>query len=148
MTHLGRVRIEVYESVIQPGLVDIALPRVTRTTLRVMNRAMVRTPVDTGNLRNSHHMAVQVEPWLIRGRVWNTCEYAAPVHEGRRAVTIRPVHRRALAFTWRGQFMLRRVVHQPPRRGRPWLREALREVAEVDGYRMTRGGKYGPPATA
>lgn len=147
MTRIGRVRIEVYESVIEPGLARIALPRVTRTTVRTLNRAMVRTPVDTGNLRNSHHMAVAVESWLIRGRVWNTCEYAAPVHEGRRAVTIRPVKKQALAFAWRGQRMVRAVVHQPARRGRPWLREALREVAEADGYRMTRGGKYGPPAT-
>jgi hypothetical protein len=147
LTRFGRVRVEVYEQVIRPGLVEIAVPRVTRTTARVMSRAMVKAPVDHGNLRNSHHMAVVVEAWLIRGRVWNTAEYAAPVHEGRRAVTIRPVRRKALAFTWMGQHMVRHTVHQPARRGRPWLREALRDVATADGYRMTRGGKYGPPAT-
>jgi hypothetical protein len=135
---LAKVRVDLYQPVISGVLHDLAGKDVTRTTLRVLNRAKVLTPVDTGNLRSSHQFRLTQSANKVTGEVYTKVKYALPLHEGRRAVTIYPRHKQALAFTWHGKPMVRKSVHQPARRGRPWLRTALTEVAGQTGYRVQK----------
>jgi len=131
-----QVRVDLYEAVIGSVLHDLAGRDVTRVMLRVLNRSKVMTPVDTGNLRSSHQFRLTQTSSKITGEVFTKVKYALAVHEGRRAIIIRPKNRQALAFVWHGQPMVRKWVSQPARRGRPWMRDALREVAAQEGYRM------------
>ncbi len=130
------VRVDLYQDVIKSVLQDDVGKEVVKVTVKVLNRARVMTPVDTGNLRASHQFKIKHGSTKIVGEVFTKVKYALPVHEGRRALTIYPKKRQALAFHWHGQPMVRKSVHQPARRGRPWLRDALREVATSEGYKM------------
>lgn len=130
------VRVDLYNDAIKGVLHDLAGKEVVRTTVKVLNRGRVLTPVDTGNLRASHQFRIRSSANKVTGEVFTNVKYALAVHEGRRATVIRPRTKQALAFVWHGQPMVRRSVHQPARRGRPWLRDALREVAASEGYRM------------
>lgn len=130
------VRVDLYSDVIKSVLHDLAGKDVTRTTLKVLNRSKVLTPVDTGNLRASHQMRLTSSVNGVTGEVFTKVKYALAVHEGRRAIVIRPKSKKALAFYWHGQHMVRKWVHQPARHGKPWLRDALREVAASEGYKM------------
>lgn len=130
------VRVDLYQTVISGVLHDFAGRDVTRVTLRVLNRGKVLTPVDTGNLRASHQFRVSQSANKVKGEVFTKVKYALAVHDGRRSVVIYPKRKQALAFRWHGQQMVRKWVSQPARRGRPWLRDALREVATQEGYRM------------
>jgi hypothetical protein len=129
------VRVELFQPIIKGLLQDDVGRAVVRFTLKVLNRARVMTPVDTGNLRASHQMKIENGAGRITGEVFTRVKYALPVHEGRRALTIYPKNKQALAFRWHGQPMVRRSVHQPARRGKPWLRDALREVAVSEGWK-------------
>lgn len=131
-----QVRVDLYQAAIRSTLHDLAGRDVTRITLRVLNRAKVLTPVDTGNLRSSHQFKLTQSANRVTGEVYTKVKYALAVHEGRRALTIYPKNKQALAFTWHGRPMVRKSVSQPARRGRPWLRDALREQATREGYTM------------
>lgn len=130
------VRVDLYKPVIDGVLHDLAGKNVLKVTLKVLNRSKVLTPVDTGNLRASHQMKIKNGSTKITGEVFTRVKYALAVHEGRRPVVIYPKTKQALAFHWHGQPMVRKWVSQPARRGRPWMRDALREVAGGEGYRM------------
>lgn len=118
---------------------------VTRVIRRTLNRSAVLCPVDTGLLRASG----QIQPATARGSVVvggviYTAEYAAAVHNGRRALTIRAKTRTSgrrgyLKFTVGGRTVFARQVHQPARAGRPYLANALREVAAQEGFTVTIG---------
>lgn len=122
----------------------VALNRIARdssgrlvlsTTRKVLNRAKILTPVDTGTLRNSQTMDIKYEASKVVGRVSTRIKYALPVHEGvHRFVTIVPKRKKALRFVINGQVYFARKVIIPPRRGRPWLRRALIEVALPAGF--------------
>src|SRR6478609_1927138 len=127
------VRVDLYQEAIRGILLDLVGKDVTRVTLKVLNRARTLTPVDTGNLRASHQMKLTSSTGKVRGEVYTKVKYALPVHEGRRPVVIYPKTRQALAFRWHGQQFVRKGVSQPARRGRPWLRDARREVAAEGG---------------
>lgn len=131
-----KVRVELFKPVIDGVLHDLAGKDVTRITLRVLNRGKVMTPVDTGNLRASHQFKISSTNSKVTGEVFTKVKYALAVHEGRRALVIRPKNKQALAFVWHGVPMVRKWVHQPSRPGKPWLRDALREVAAQEGYKM------------
>lgn len=133
------VKVELYRPVIDSVLHDLAGKDVMRVTLKVLNRAKVTTPVDTGNLRASHQFKIRNASTKITGEVFTKVKYALPVHEGRRAIVIYPKRKQALKFVWHGQTMIRKWVAQPARRGRPWLRDALRDVAAAEGYKMQSG---------
>ena len=130
------VRVDLYNDVIKGVLQDDVGKEVVRTTIKVLNRAKVLTPVDTGNLRASHQFKIKHGSTRIVGEVFTKVKYALPVHEGRRALVIYPKTKKALAFRWHGQQYVRKWVHQPARHGKPWLRDALREVATSEGYKM------------
>lgn len=111
---------------------------VSRATRRTLNRSAVLAPVDTGYLRSTGQMRVGQQGAVVRGEVEYTAEYAAAVHNGRRAVTIRP--KRAggrLRFQVGGKTVYARVVRQKARAARPYLTTALREVAAQEGFRYT-----------
>jgi hypothetical protein len=133
---------------IRTGNDALGVRNTTKVTLRVLNLARVRCPVRTGNLRNSHQMRVEVNSARnhVVGHVFTHVKYARPVHQGRKARTIRPKTKKALRFYWRGKWWVRAVVHQGPVRGQPWLRKALREVAASEGYKISRSPKYNYPA--
>jgi hypothetical protein len=114
---------------------------VNRVVRRTFNRSQILCPVDTGNLRASGRMELGSDRGaLVIGSVVYGARYAAAVHEGRRALTIRA--RRPggkLKFTIGGKTIYATQVHQPARAGRPFLRTALVEAASEAGFRVTIG---------
>lgn len=145
-----------------------ATREVTDTTRRVYNRAIVLTPVDTGNLRGQNKMRVLAPHGRqVTGEVFNETSYAAAVHDGHAAYTVRPKPKiitvrakkgQALRFKVGGKVIFRRSVRMqkplrfviggrvvyaqsariPAQRGRPWIYRALVEVAGPRGYKITR----------
>jgi hypothetical protein len=114
-----------------------AVARVVRGTF---NRSQVLCPVDTGNLRATGQMSgPTVRGLTVVGAVEYTARYAAAVHEGRRALTIRAKGNGRLKFVVDGRTVYARQVHQPARAGRPYLRTALVEVAAREGLRVSVG---------
>lgn len=113
-----------------------ARKRVSRVTRRTLTRSTVLCPVDTGYLRSTGKMNVGARGSAVYGRVAYTADYAAAVHNGRRALVIRP--RRAggkLRFQVGGKTVFATRVFQPARRARPFLTTALREVSAQEGFR-------------
>ncbi len=85
----------------------------TRVCRRTLNRSAVLCPVDTGNLRASGEMKVADRGAEVVGQVTYTANYAAAVHNGRRALTIRAKGNGRLKFTVDGRTVYARQVHQP-----------------------------------
>jgi hypothetical protein len=115
---------------------------VAKVTRKTLNRSAVLCPVDTGLLRASGKSNIKATASVVTGRVEYTAKYAAAVHEGRRPVTIRP--KRAgglLRFKVGGKTVFARVVHQKARKGRPFLADALQEVAAQEGLTFRRIGR-------
>lgn len=84
--------------------------------------------VRTGNLRSSGHSAIDVRGRTLVGQVIFDASYALTVHEGAAAHDIVPVRAKVLAWQAAGGPRFAYKVHQPARRGRPFLTEALRTV--------------------
>jgi hypothetical protein len=119
-----------------------ARKRVARVTRRTLNRSAVLAPVDTGHLRSTGQMRLGVRGSTVVGEVEYTAEYAAAVHNGRRALTIRPTRTGGrLKFQVGGKTVYAKVVHQKARAARPFLTTALREVAAQEGFRYTGRGR-------
>lgn len=119
---------------------DEARKRVNRVVRRTFNRSQVLVPVDTGNLRATGRMVLgRARGALIIGSIEYTARYAAAVHNGRRALTIRAKGNGRLKFVVDGRTVYARSVHQPARRARPYLAQALREVAPQQGFKITIG---------
>lgn len=114
--------------------VEAARKSVTKVVRKTLNRSTVLCPVDTGLLRASGQSSVAVRGLVVVGEVKYTANYAAAVHEGRRALTIRAKGGGRLRFVVDGRVVFARQVHQPARAGRPFLRTALEEVALAEGY--------------
>lgn len=111
---------------------------VARVTRRTFNRSQILCPVDTGNLRASGSMKLGDRGAFVVGKIEYTASYAAAVHEGRRALTIRAKGRGYLKFQVDGRTVFVKSVHQPARRGRPFLRDALVQVAAQEGIAVRR----------
>lgn len=93
---------------------------IKRATLLAERGVKQETPVKTGHLRRSiTHRFVS----NTRGIVGTNVGYARAVHNGRRAVTIRPTNKRALF--WKGAAHPVKVVHQKARAGNPFLTRGL-----------------------
>ena len=119
---------------------DEARKRVNRVVRRTFNRSQILVPVDTGTLRASGRMDLASDRGaLVIGGVEYTAEYAAAVHEGRRALTIRAKGNGRLKFVVDGRTVYARQVRQPARAGRPYLSTAFREVATAEGFTVTIG---------
>jgi hypothetical protein len=119
---------------------DEARKAVNRVIRRTFTRSQILAPVDTGNLRASGRMDLGKDRGaLVIGGVSYTANYAAAVHEGRRALTIRAKGTGRLRFVVDGRVVYARQVHQPVRAGRPFLSTALREVAAQEGFAVVIG---------
>ena len=99
-----------------------------------------RIPFDSGDLRKSievHHLG------HARASVGSNLVYARAVHDGRPAITIKPnvaknpprghrehrnPKRARLKFKIGGRTVFAKQVHQPARKGQPFLREAAEEM--------------------
>lgn len=115
-------------------------------TRRVLNRARVLSPWDTGNLRASHTMLLRRMKTRVVGRVSTRVKYALAVHEGAAPHIIRAKRGRALKFKIGGRTVFARSVRHPGNPGRPWLRQAVTEVAAGRGYTVRRPGRGGSEA--
>lgn len=125
----------------QAGL-DQAQVVVSATLRKTFNRSQVLVPVDTGYLRASGKTSQGAKGLTYQGKIEYTAEYAAAVHNGRRALTIRPKSsnpRARLRFQVGGRTVYAREVHQPARAGRPYLLTALQQIAPGEGFTVSIG---------
>lgn len=119
---------------------DTGRKAVNQVIRRTYNRSQVLVPVDNGPLRASGRPDLANDRGaMVIGGVTYTIEYAAAVHEGRRALTIRAKGNGRLRFVVDGRVVYAREVRQPARAGRPYLAQALREVATAAGFTVTIG---------
>lgn len=119
---------------------DEARKRVNRVVRRTFNRSQILVPVDNNVLRASGRLIpTRTRGGLVLGGVEYTARYAAAVHNGRRALTIRAKGNGRLKFVVDGRTVYARSVHQKARKGRPYLAQALREVAPQQGFKVTIG---------
>lgn len=122
------------------------------TGRRVVNRAKILAPVDTGRLRASIGPARFSRSWTLRPMVTiaATVDYAKMVHDGTPAHWIRPKPGRQgkpkvrggnkptyLRFMVGGRWVYAREVWHPGTRARPFLDRALREETAGRGYRIS-----------
>lgn len=109
----------------------------TEAGRRVVNRAKILAPVDTGRLRSSIRMQ---PPRLFSLRpsvtVGSDVFYAPFVNDGTRPHQIRPRRAQVLRFTVGGQVVFARVVNHPGTKPNPFLDRALQEIARPRGYRV------------
>lgn len=138
MFQLGRVDLDLRnDSALNATASQASLPEVTRITRRVLNRAKVLAPVDTGRLRSSGRMDIRVTNVGPTGSVRFPVSYAQFVHEGTRAHVIRARRKKALKFVGRGgAVVIRRQVNHPGTRARPFLEQALQEIAPASGFEV------------
>jgi len=123
----------------QAVAMDAAGLLVVDVTRRVLNRAIVLTPVDTGNLRAQNNSRILRTSTSVTGEIFNDTAYAAAVHNGSRAYTIRPRHKKALRWVTKGgDVVFAKSARHKARRGRPWLYRALLEVAGPAGFAVSR----------
>lgn len=82
-------------------------------------------PWKTGELSKSH----VVEPMGNTGAILSAnTPYARAVHDGRPAITIKPKRGKALKWSGPDGPQFARAVHQPARKGNPWLTRAVEEL--------------------
>lgn len=100
--------------------------------LREISTRQGNVPFWRGDLRKSH----VVEPVGPDAAILSAnTPYARAVHDGRSAITIKP--RRGKALKWAGSDgpLFAKQVHQPARKGNPWLARAVAELqAEGLGF--------------
>lgn len=102
---------------------------------RVLNRAKINAPVDTGYMRNSGRADT---PRVVNNRVFGgvefTAKYAKYVHDGTRQYVIQPRNAQALRGGGSGRAVVSRQVTIPARRGRPFLLNAFKVEAPRLGF--------------
>jgi hypothetical protein len=134
----GAVTVVLNDSEIRAVAQREAGKLVIATTVKILNRAKILCPVDTGNLRSSLQMKITRSGDLVAGAVFTNVEYAKFVHAGTRAHMIRP--RRpggVLAFPSPPRsrsIVFARSVRHPGTRARPFLAQAIEEVAPRAGF--------------
>lgn len=107
---------------------------------QVLNRAKVLAPVDTGRLRASIRIEARRTATLRSKFVIGSDVFYAPyVNDGTRPHIIRPRTKQALRFRVGGRTVFAKVVHHPGTRARPFLDDALKQVAAARGYSFREG---------
>lgn len=109
-----------------------------RLQRNVANSAKQRSPVDTGNLRNSITIQpLRVVGSAISGGVSADANYAMFVHDGTKPHVIRPKKAGGvLRFTVGGSVVFARSVNHPGTKARPFLMNALESEAPKLGFRV------------
>lgn len=131
------VRVQVDQHAAQQVGSQFGQRLVTDVLRRSLNRATILTPVDFGNLRAHNRIRMAVATSRVYGELFNDADYAAAVHNGRQATTIRPRRKKALKFVVNGRTVYAKKVHQKARKGRPFLSTAVREIAVPAGFTWT-----------
>jgi hypothetical protein len=137
MITIGRVDVDINEGRARAIAISRSLPAVTATTRKILNRAKVLAPVDTGRLRSSGRMDIKVTSFGPTGVVTFPVRYAQWVHDGTRPHIIRARRKKVLKFRVGGQVIYRPLVHHPGTRARPFLERAMVEVAPAAGFAVT-----------
>jgi len=130
---MARVRLD--RAALNRTITNATRRELTEAGRQVVQRAKVLAPVRTGRLRSS----IRAEPpriFSLRGSltVGSDVEYAGFVNDGTRPHRIVPKNGSVLRFTVGGRVVYARVVNHPGTRARPFLDQALREVAAQRGY--------------
>lgn len=108
---------------------------VTKATRRILARAKVNCPVDTGRLRNSGTSRITVANGKrVSAEVSFNANYAAAVHNGTRPHVIRPRRAKVLAFRVGSKRVFATKVNHPGTKARPFLADALKQVAAGEGF--------------
>lgn len=153
-----KVRVELDRTYVLSVGVSYAAPYVAETTRQALNRARVLCPRDTGNLANSLVMTMRARRTFVAGTVETRVKYAEYVHNGTHPHQIRG-RKGALSFDWskvgmrvvvprggrhravggwagvvktkKGTYFLisKGYVNHPGTKARPFLMDALRQVA-------------------
>jgi hypothetical protein len=91
-------------------------------------------------MRSRHDIKVTRLRTRVIGVLRVAVPYAVPVHDGwSRTAPILPVKGKALRFKIGGRTIIVKAVYGEAHvAGRPWLYEALYEVARPRGFRVTR----------
>jgi hypothetical protein len=135
---LGRVDLNLHsDGRINAVATRAALPEITKITRRVLNRAKVLAPVDTGRLRSSGRMDIKITAVGPTGSVTFPVSYARYVHEGTRAHVIRAKTKKVLRFKGRGGgWVFAKKVNHPGTKKREFVEQALREIAPPLGFEV------------
>lgn len=139
----GRVDLKINNGEVQAVVSNIGMRKLAELSRKIVARAKILAPVDTGNMRNQ----IVAEPLVSAGtfRVRQTvrvggsaAEYAVYVHEGTRPHVIRPRNKKVLAFPGAsGGTVFAREVQHPGTVARPFLRNAVEAEAPALGFRVT-----------
>lgn len=144
-----RIRVELDTAWVRAVGVSLAAPHVAETARLVLNRANALTPVRTGNLRAKNTMVMRARRTYVAGRIQNNAKYALPVHQGSAPHRITARRRKSLKFPMTGMMLFAAMIRGPVKNGgnmfvrsvwhpgspgRPWLTDALSEVAYSRGY--------------
>lgn len=98
---------------------DMFLARVAQ---RIRAIAVTETvPVVTGELRRSIHVTKKGDYYIVG----TNKVYARRVHDGSGQIVIRAKSRKALKFQSGGKTYIRKKVIQPPRKGKPFFKNAI-----------------------
>jgi hypothetical protein len=124
-----------------PGINQVGMREarklVADATRAVYNRGNILTPVDTGLLRASNNLRLWENALVVYGEVFNRLDYAPPVHNGSRQHTIVPKKKGGrLRFIVNGQVVFAKSAVIPARKGRPWLTQAMLQVAPQYGFKI------------
>lgn len=115
-----------------------SLRELENTGRRVVNRAKILCPVDTGRLRASIKGRAG-RTWTLRPQFTVTAntDYAKYVHDGTRPHRIPARPDGVLRFIWNGRVTYARYVQHPGTDPRPFLDRALREETAGRNYRIS-----------
>lgn len=131
-------RIRVDQAQLRRVIRQASMRELENTGRRVVNRAKILCPVDTGRLRASIKGKAS-RTWTLRPQftVSSNVDYAPMVHDGTRPHIIRPRTKQVLKFNVGGQVVFAKVVHHPGTRARPFLDRALAEETAGRNYRIS-----------
>lgn len=132
------IRAEINQAALHQVATDLAMDLVTRVTRGTFNRSAVLCPVNTGRLRASGKMNVAASGSEVVGEVVYDADYAAAVHEGSPSMLIVPTRGEYLRFEVNGRVVFVRSVLRPAQPERPFLFDALDEVAGGEGFEVQR----------
>lgn len=110
---------------------------VIKTTVKILNRAKILCPVDTGRLRSSLQMKITQLSGEVRGAVFTNVNYAKYVHGGTRPHKIYPKTKKVLRFASPARssnIIFAASVNHPGTRAQPFLARAIAEVAPAAGF--------------
>ena len=105
---------------------------------RILNRARILAPVNTGRLRASGRIKrAAFFSFRPKAKVIFDVDYARFVNDGTAPHIIRPRNAQALRFRIGGRVVYAKVVHHPGTRAKPFLDRAVREeLGSVPGWHI------------